>query len=167
MIGEITYYLEMTSPDALQIKPQPDNFEVKEVLTKEHEFNRKLYQLVGHQWQWSDRLFWSDDAWQEYVESDKLRTWAAYFKGQIAGYYELQKQKQGNVEIIYFGLTTDLIGKGLGGYMLSHATQSAWQRRDTKRVWLHTCNFDHENALNNYLARGFSLYKTEKNESAD
>ena len=30
-----------------------------------------------------------------------------------------------------------------------------------KRVWVHTCSLDHRNALNNYLARGMKIFKTE------
>ena len=29
------------------------------------------------------------------------------------------------------------------------------------RVWLHTCSLDHKNALNNYIARGMKIFKTE------
>jgi hypothetical protein len=29
------------------------------------------------------------------------------------------------------------------------------------RVWLHTCSLDHKNALNNYIARGMKVFKTE------
>ena len=30
-----------------------------------------------------------------------------------------------------------------------------------KRVWVHTCSLDHKNALNNYIARGMKIFKTE------
>ena len=30
------------------------------------------------------------------------------------------------------------------------------------KVWLHTCSLDHQNALNNYLARGMKIFKKEK-----
>jgi len=33
--------------------------------------------------------------------------------------------------------------------------------KNTKRVWLHTCSLDHKNALNNYIARGMKIFKTE------
>lgn len=35
----------------------------------------------------------------------------------------------------------------------------AWGAR---RVWLHTCTYDHPNALNNYLKSGFQVFKVEK-----
>ena len=30
------------------------------------------------------------------------------------------------------------------------------------KVWVHTCTLDHPNALKNYLARGMTIFKTEK-----
>ena len=33
--------------------------------------------------------------------------------------------------------------------------------KNIKRVWLHTCSLDHKNALNNYIARGMKIFKTE------
>jgi hypothetical protein len=35
----------------------------------------------------------------------------------------------------------------------------AW---DARRVWLHTCTYDHPNALTNYLKSGFKVFKVEE-----
>lgn len=156
-----TWYLEMQSPDRLRAKPQPAGLEVREAEIRQYRFNRYLYQLVGEQWQWTDKLGLSDEDWQSYAESDDLRTWVAYFQGSIAGYYELQQQTGGNVEICYFGLAPGFIGKGFGGYLLSHSIQSAWQWSGTRRLWVHSCSLDHPSALANYQARGLELYNTE------
>ena len=161
MIGITTHYLEMHSVDELNVKSKPDNLEIVESEIKEFRFNRYLYQLVGETWNWVDKLSLSDKEWEKYAEDENLRTWIALSKGSIAGYYELQKQANENVEITYFGLAPKFIGKGFGGYLLTHAITSAWQWGSTKRVWVHTCTLDHESALQNYKARGFSVYKTE------
>lgn len=50
---------------------------------------------------------------------------------------------------------------GLGGYFLSRALRSAWDWPGTKRVRVHTCTHDHPHALENYTARGMTLYHTE------
>jgi GNAT superfamily N-acetyltransferase len=155
-----TYYLEMRSPDNLREKEQPCGLEIVEAEVKEFRFNRYLYQLVGEKWQWIDKLALSDEEWKQYAESDNLRTWVAYVRGSIAGYYELQKQAEKNVEIAYFGLAPSFIGKGYGGCLLSHAIKSAWSWGNVRRVWVHTCTLDHKAALSNYQARGFKIYKT-------
>lgn len=125
------------------------------------QFSRFLYSLVGEAWDWTDRLSWSDSAWLELVASPNLRTWVAYAEGAIAGYFELRKAGD-EVEILYFGLSPQFIGKGLGGDLLNDAIAQAWAWSAPSRVWVHTCNLDHPAALNNYKRRGFSLYKTEE-----
>lgn len=154
-----TYYLEMCCPSHLKAKPPLDNLDIKECKIKQFQFNRFLYGLVGHAWQWTDKLDWSDTQWEAYVNDAGLRTWVAYTQGTPAGYYELQCGDQGSVQITYFGLASGFIGLGYGGYLLSHAIQSAWKTPGTQRVWVHTCSLDHPSALQNYQARGMKIYK--------
>jgi len=78
-----------------------------------------------------------------------------------AGYFELAKHDDGNVEIAYFGLIPAFIGRGIGGAMLTRAVSEAWAL-GTQRVWLHTCTLDSAHALPNYKARGFAPFKTEQ-----
>jgi GNAT superfamily N-acetyltransferase len=151
----------MTSAQALNEQPDARGLTVLECEISQFQVNRFLYQLVGEAWEWTDRLSWSDQQWQAYVNDKSLHTWIAYYKGSPAGYYELQRQADGDVEIAYFGLAQPFIGRGFGGYLLSHAIKSAWDWEDTRRVWVHTCNLDHPSALANYQARGMSLYRTE------
>ena len=81
--------------------------------------------------------------------------------GAPAGYFELKRCDDGSVEIAYFGLLPDFVGKGLGKYLLVRAIEEAWALAPS-RVWLHTCTLDHPAALPNYLARGFKATKTER-----
>ena len=64
------------------------------------------------------------------------------------------------MEIVYFGLLPSWTGAGLGGWALTEAARRAWAM-GARRVWVHTCDLDHPAALANYLARGFSPFKTE------
>ena len=158
MTQVITYNLEMKSPDALKEKEKPPGIEILEAEVKQYRFNRFLYQFIGEDWNWTDKISWSDEQWKNYSDSENLQTWVAYYKGSIAGYYELEKQADGNIEIAYFGLSPRFIGMGFGGYLVSHAVKSAWAWEGAERVWVHTCSLDHESALHNYQARGFQLY---------
>ncbi len=157
----ITYYLEMTAASDLNEVRQSNGLAVIEAEIDNFRFNRFLYRYIGEPWKWTDKLRLSDDQWQQYVQNPDLRTWVAYFKGSIAGYFELLKTDNDEVQIAYFGLAADFIGRGFGGYLLSRAVKLAWAIPGTKRVWVHTCSLDHPNALSNYLARGFRLFKQE------
>jgi GNAT superfamily N-acetyltransferase len=90
-----------------------------------------------------------------------LHLFVAYKDGAPAGYFELQQQGDATVEIMYFGLSERFIGKGFGGYLLTQAIEQAWSLPNTRRVWVHTCSLDHPSALQNYQARGFSLFRTD------
>ena len=155
-----TYFLEMSDASQLNRKPCPAGLSVVEAEEKEFRFNRYLYQLVGAPWQWTDKLKQSDAEWQAYAESETLRTWVAYYRGSIAGYFELEKQ-QDAVQIAYFGLAPRFIGRGFGGHLLTRALEEAWDWSPCQRVWVHTCTDDHEGALGNYRARGMTIYHTE------
>lgn len=153
-----TTYLQMLSADELCPAPVVADLLIAEVKVNQFSFNRFLYQLIGGPWQWTDKLAWSDDQWRQLVYSDLHRTFVAYRDGAIAGYYELQRDDDA-VEILYFGLAPQFIGQGLGGYLLSHALQSAWAWEGTRRVWVHTCDLDHPAALANYQRRGLRIYQ--------
>ena len=163
MSENIIYYLEMHSPEQLNRVENNKGLVITETELKNFRFNRFLYQLVGRLWQWTEKLGWSDEQWRDYVENPKMRTWVAYYRGAIAGYFELLQAEQGDVEIAYFGLAEEFIGQGFGGYLLTQAIDNAWRcYPDTKRVWVHTCTLDHANALANYQARGLRIYTTAK-----
>ncbi len=155
-----TYYLESNSLSELVEKPDLLHTQVTQCKVKMFQFNRFLYEIVGRQWGWNDKLSWSDQQWKAYAEADGLSTWVAYSGGSPAGYFELQQHKAASVEIAYFGLVPRFIGKGLGGFLLSKAIKSAWEM-GASRVWVHTCSLDHPNALRNYQARGMKIFKTE------
>lgn len=155
-----TYYLEMNAPSELKAKAKPGALAITEAEIKDFRLNRFLYQLVGEAWQWTDKLSWSDRDWQAYAERKDLRTWVAYSSGAIAGYFELEKQADEHVQIVYFGLSPKFIGQGFGAALLSNAIAEAWGWGDTRRVWVHTCSTDHPSALANYQARGFRCYQT-------
>ena len=152
------YYLEMTSASQLIPKEESSPLEVRECRVKQFAFNRFLYDFVGKEWEWFDRNPWSDKQWRDYAEADDLRTWLATIDGSPAGYFELQDTPAGEVEIVYFGLAADFIGKGFGGYLLTRAIEAAWGLPGAKRVWVHTCTLDHPSALKNYQSRGFTIY---------
>ena len=161
-----TTYLEMQSPEQLRPKRCPDaRSQVREQKEPNWVFNRDLYFAVGEQWQWTDKRPWTDDQWKEYAFGPELRTFAAYYDGELAGYYELRSDAEGGVEIAYFGLLPEFIGRDLGGALLTSAIEEAWSGRGgiaPTRVWVHTCTRDHPQALANYQARGMVVYRVEE-----
>jgi len=160
----VTTYLEMRSREQLRPKRCADpRFQIREKKGRDWQFNRDLYLAVGENWAWTDKRGWTNQQWQEYGLASELRTFAAYDGDLLAGYFELRSDEEGGVEIAYFGLLPEFIGRGFGGALLTSAIEEAWQiEAFVRRVWVHTCTRDHPRALANYQARGMAVYKTER-----
>jgi len=156
----VVYYLEMLDREELRAKAGPPSFGISILAEPTPDLNRQFYQQVGGDWEWIDRLKWTEAQWLEYVDRPALTTGVVTVDGQSVGYFELVAQEGGDVEIIQLGLLPDFIGCGLGGALVTAGIESAWGLAGTKRVWLHTCTRDHESALENYKRRGFKVYKT-------
>ena len=170
MITEVTtYYLEMRNPDDFRPKRvTKEGLAITRALIPSPELNRFLYTAVGCDWYWVDRLPWTYHQWQRWVDRSELQTWVAYVSGTPAGYFELESQDGGNVEIASLGLLPSFLGQGLGGHILTVAVETAWLM-GASRVWLHTCSLDQPRALNNYRGRGFRVFResTEAQEVPD
>jgi hypothetical protein len=120
MTSIVTTYLEMHSLDQLRPKRCADRrFQIREMKERDWRFNRDLYLAVGQMWSWNDKRVWSDEQWKEYGLAPELRTFAAYYDNALAGYYELRRDDEGGVEIAYFGLLPEFIGRGLGGPLIN------------------------------------------------
>ncbi|MBT8043996.1 MAG: GNAT family N-acetyltransferase [Verrucomicrobiae bacterium] len=156
------YYLELREHAAFRPIAAPAGFDVALVNPSDPQLNHTFYGAVGARWKWTDRLEWSDVDWARYVDRDNLRTLTGRLNGVDVGYGELESQNDGVVEIVYFGLLPEYIGQGWGGALLSGVVDYAWNVLNARRIWLHTCTDDHEHALANYQARGFQIYRTER-----
>jgi ribosomal protein S18 acetylase RimI-like enzyme len=153
----------MRSQDRLRPKHAAARFQVCEKTERDWRFNRDLYFRVGEKWEWIDKRPWTTEQWKEYATAPELRSFAGYYDDLLAGYYELRRDTDGGVEIAYFGLLPEFIGRGLGGALLTSAIEQAWRMQPNPScVWVHTCNRDHPEALANYQARGMIVYKVEE-----
>ena len=156
-------YLEIKSIDSL-IESKSPKLNCTIYLLKPVDFllNKFFYKNVGKKHRWTDRLIWSDSEWMKYISDPKVKTYIFKVENELAGYFELIVHANlQEIELAYFGLLEDYHNKKLGGYLLSLAIKKSFAKNNIHRVWLHTCTLDHENALNNYLARGMKIYKKE------
>ena len=155
-------YLQITSIQDLNevIKPSKD-YSLNLLEPTNFQLNKYFYKNVGRKHKWIDRLVWTETQWIDYVSSEKVKTYIFKFKNDLAGFFELISHiEKKEVEIAYFGLLEEFQNKKLGSYLLSQAIQTSF-KGSIDRVWVHTCSQDHKNALNNYIARGMKIFKTE------
>ena len=158
----ITTYLEMTSPAEFQpaYLAEADSLCVLRMGTVDVAFYKFLYQAVGEIWRWRDRLIMPEDMLYETLAHPGCTVDVLYVEGVPAGYIELACEEN-ETEVAYFGLRPAYVGRGLGKHLLSRGIEQAWQDR-AQRVWLHTCNLDGPYALDNYVKRGFKIYRVDE-----
>jgi GNAT superfamily N-acetyltransferase len=155
------WHLEMTDPGQHRpARPQP-GLHVEQARIPCPELNRFFYTAVGGDLFWVDRLGWDYRRWMAYLDRPDVETWIGAVEGTPAGYFELEKQEEGNVELKYFGLLPQFIGRGFGGALLTAAIDRAWGM-GASRIWVHTNNLDGPAALPGYQARGFRIFKEER-----
>lgn len=155
MVEVTRTYLELRDPSTLNRKPVAHDgvsFVHQDPCPVDH--YRTLYAAVGGPWHWRDRAALSDEKLAQVISRPAVAIWEMLVDGRTAGYFELERHPDGAVEIVYFGLVPEFIGRGLGGAMLTRAVDEAIAMGGS-RVWLHTCTLDSPHALPNYKARGF------------
>ncbi|MHB8648079.1 MAG: GNAT family N-acetyltransferase [Thermomicrobiales bacterium] len=122
-------------------------------------YYRFLYDVVGRDYVWIDRFFWTDEQYHDYLSRPTTTVLVLYVRGAPVGYIDLDASAGAETEIVYFGLVRAVHGQGFGKHLLSVGVQRAFDD-GAARVWLHTCTLDGPHAIANYLARGFVPYKT-------
>ncbi len=138
-----------------------ENYSVNLVNPVDFQLNKFFYKNIGKKHHWVDRLVWTEKKWNDYVSNQNVKTYVLKDVDNFAGYFELNLHpEKEEVEIAYLGLLEEYQNKKLGSYLLSKAIKNSFLEKP-KRVWVHTCSLDHKNALNNYIARGMKIFKTE------
>ena len=155
-------YLEINFLKDLKESPHiSEKYSIKLVDPIDFQLNKFFYKNIGKNHRWIDRLVWTERQWIEYVSDKDVKTYVLKNEKDLVGYFELNLHpKKNEVEIAYLGLLEEYHNKKLGSYLLSIAIKNSFLNKP-KRVWVHTCSLDHKNALNNYIARGMKIFKTE------
>ena len=155
-------FLEIKSLNKLLKVNKPiDSVEINLLIPSDFQLNKFLYKQIGEKYHWTDRLIWTDQDWIKYVSRLDIHTYILKVKHEIAGFFEFIYHKEKfEIEIVYMGLLEEYFGKKLGAYLLSEAIKIS-RTFNIHRTWVHTCSLDHKNALNNYLARGMSIFRNE------
>ena len=155
-------YLEINSiKDLNKVVDPSENYSLNLLKPINFQLNKFFYKNIGKKHKWIDRLIWTENQWIDYVSSENVKTYVFKYKNDLVGFFELiSHTEKKEVEIAYFGLLEEFQNKNLGSYLLSQAIKKSFEE-NINRVWVHTCSLDHKYALNNYIARGMKIFKTE------
>ncbi len=155
-------YLEICSIKELKEGNKPsEDYSLDLVYPINFQLNKFFYKNIGKKHNWVDRLIWKDYQWIDYLSNKSVKTYILKKKKDLVGFFELIFHfDKKEVEIAYFGILEEYQNQKLGSYLLTQAIKISFNE-NIKRVWLHTCSLDHENALKNYISRGMKIFKNE------
>jgi|TARA_B110000285_G_C15047195_1_gene574963 GNAT superfamily N-acetyltransferase len=156
------FFLELKkNENKIQIPFFPTNVQVCLDKEKNININKFFYRQVGKDHFWRDRLLWSDKEWHKYISNKKLETGIMKLNNKLIGFYEEEFHETKNeIELIQMGILKEYHGKKFGSLLLKHIVFEAFNK-NVERIWVHTCSLDHKHALDNYLSKGFKIFKEE------
>ena len=150
-------YLEMATRPRSAVERPSEAVQICRARRPTVGFYRFLYDSVGRECHWVDRTLMSDEDLGRIIHDQRVEIHVLYVGGVPAGYAELDRRTAGEVELVYFGVMPEFAGKGLGRYFLHWAVDKAWSY-EPRRVWVHTCELDHQAALPLYMKAGFEVF---------
>jgi RimJ/RimL family protein N-acetyltransferase len=151
-------YLETLEPPRDEPPPAPTGVELRRVAGADLAEYRALYRRVGDPWQWVARRTMRDGELRAILDDPRYELWHPIAAGGPIGFAELDRREAPDVEIRYFGLIEEWIGRGAGRWFLRAMIDRSWAVPGTRRVWLHTCDLDHPGALRFYQRGGLVRY---------
>lgn len=155
-VAAVVTHLEMRSPPELRDAQVPEGVTIRQVERPSVEWYRDLFVRVGGaDWLWFSRLRMPPDGLQAILHDQHVQVFAVESGGKAEGLLELDFREENACELAYFGVTSELIGTGVGRAMMSVAIREAWARPIT-RFHVHTCTLDSPQALGFYMRQGFT-----------
>ena len=166
-LATVVTSLEMASrPHNKTSAPSPKGVSLRQMQRVSVEEYRDVYRRVGADWLWFSRLKMSDAELAAIIDDPHVELSFVTKDGENLGLLELDFREPGSCELSFFGLAAELIGKGAGRWLMTQAITKAWAQ-PISRFWVHTCTFDHPEALNFYVRSGFVPFRRQVEIVAD
>jgi GNAT superfamily N-acetyltransferase len=163
----ITWYLEMHKPpERVAPRAEPAGLRIEHCLSPTLSFYYYLVITIGERWAWAGPRTKTPEENRAIIADPAVYLFVPYMNGVPAGMAEVHTHKHPEVELMYFGLVPEFIGKGLGSVMLSWTIDRVF-RMGAERFWLHTCSLDSPQALEVYKKAGFTVYDEKRHEVPD
>ena len=156
-VATVVTCLEMTSPRPRQAPDRSGEFDLDPVSKPDIDWYLKLYSQIGDPHLWYSRRVIGRQDLAATLHDPFVDVYVLMSGVEEIGLVELDRRVGDAVEIAFFGLTPEAVGRGAGRFLMDEALSIAWSYMPA-RVWLHTCTLDHPSALPFYLSSGFVPY---------
>ncbi len=157
-IANVVTCLEMFEHPQSRPDPPEACFELQRAQEPDLDWYRDLFRRVGAPYLWSSHLTLSDEQLARVVRDPGIEIYSIRADGRDEGLLELDFRTPEECELLFFGLTDALVGRGAGRWSMNRAIDIAWSH-PIKRFWVHTCTLDHPNAVDFYIRSGFHPFK--------
>jgi GNAT superfamily N-acetyltransferase len=120
-----------------------------------------LFREIGTEYLWFGRLRMSRGDLQALLDDPLVEIYTlheAAAPDKPRGLLELDRRVGNDIELGYFGLTPEIIGRGAGRFLMAQAIEKV-RAYAPDRFWVHTCTLDHPSALGFYRKSGFVPYE--------
>jgi GNAT superfamily N-acetyltransferase len=154
-LAAVVTYLEMRTPPAPATVA--GEFTLRRAVEPDPDWYRRLFRAVGEDWLWFSRLRMTDAELSAILGDPRLDLYVLEHGAREVGLLELDRRTPPDIELSFFGVTPDMVGKGAGRWLIAQAIERAWAHHP-RRFWLHTCTLDHPRALSFYVKAGFTAY---------
>jgi len=148
-------FLKQQSPPTGVARPLPADTTLVRLPRPTVAFYRYLYDTVGAPYVWWLRRTMPNAELTSLLASPGVSIHVLYRDHEPAGFFELDAQAPGVVNLSYFGLFPHAVGKGMGTAFLRAALDAAWAQKP-KFVTVNTCTADDPRAMPTYLGQGFT-----------
>lgn len=157
-LANLVTFVEMHGKPDRPRRAVPDGFGIEPVASWNVDDFLTLYKEIGWEWLWSSRLLMGREKLAAKLAAPHMRSWCPVRGGRRMGIVEMDTGHPEETEISFFGLVPEVIGGGVGGWLMQEAIDIAFARPGVRRLWLHTCHFDSPQALPFYMRMGFMPY---------
>lgn len=157
-IANVVTCLEMLQRPAPRPDPPDQECELQRIEKPGLKRYRALFRRVGEPYLWFSALVLPDDELLGRIHDPQMHVYAVRYRDEDAGLLQLDFRTPEECELLYFGLTQPLIGKGAGRWLMNRAIDIAWSH-SINRFWVHTCTLDHPSAVAFYIRSGFVPFK--------
>jgi GNAT superfamily N-acetyltransferase len=157
-IAAVVTSLEMLARPMPRAERSDAGFSLEHVARPNLAWFRDLFRHVGANWIWFARLTMSDAELAAIIHDPRIEIHALKADGAEAGLLELDFRKADECELGYFGVAPSFVGTGAGRWLMNRAIERAWSR-PIRRLWVHTCTFDHQAAVGFYVRSGFRPFR--------
>lgn len=156
-LANVVTCFEMLSKPPARDTHLLDGFSLRRFSGKDIVEFRALFKSIGEDLMWFSRAIMADEKLAAILDNLQIESFALCQTEKPIGLLELNFTEMPSCELAFFGLTKDTIGQGLGRSLMNIAIEKAWAK-PINRLWVHTCHYDHPNAVAFYKRSGFMPY---------